>query len=81
MPRVALSEMGPRMDLSLRRVRVAPPDVEKEAMAQPKLKKKVKNVSTDVLDGKASHLDHPVVAFMCFNVSWLLLASGSALCM
>lgn len=39
-PRVELSEMGPRLDLSVRRHRPPPHEVEKEAMKQPQLGKK-----------------------------------------
>ena len=37
LPRVELVEMGPRLDLSVRRRRDAPPDLAKEAHRQPKL--------------------------------------------
>ena len=36
-PRVELQEMGPSLDLSLRRVREAPPDLMAEALKQPKM--------------------------------------------
>lgn len=39
-PRVELVEMGPALDLALRRHRAAAPDLEKEALKQPKLTKK-----------------------------------------
>ena len=39
-PRVELHEMGPSMDLEVRRSRAAPPDLEKEASRQPKPAKK-----------------------------------------
>lgn len=43
-PRVALTEMGPSLDCVLRRSRLPPVDLEKEALKQPKLtKKKVGN--------------------------------------
>jgi ribosome production factor 2 len=43
-PRVELSEMGPRLDLSVRRHRVPPGDVEKEAMKVAQVgKKKVRS--------------------------------------
>jgi hypothetical protein len=43
MPRVELVEMGPRLDLEVRRSRVAPPDLAREAMKQAAVgKKKVK---------------------------------------
>ena len=38
-PRVALTEMGPRLDLSLRRWQEADPEMLKAAMRRPKLKK------------------------------------------
>jgi hypothetical protein len=37
LPRVELIEMGPRLDLTVRRRREAPPDLAKEAHKQPKL--------------------------------------------
>lgn len=39
-PRVDLIEMGPSMDLEIRRTRQPPVDLEQEAMKQPKLTKK-----------------------------------------
>lgn len=39
-PRVALTEMGPQLDCVLRRTRLPPVDLEKEALKQPKLTKK-----------------------------------------
>jgi hypothetical protein len=39
-PRVALTEMGPQLDCVLRRCRLPPVDLEKEALRQPKLTKK-----------------------------------------
>jgi|APGre2960657404_1045060.scaffolds.fasta_scaffold32776_1 hypothetical protein len=40
-PRASLAEMGPRLDLALRRCKPAPPDLEAEALKQPAgLKKK-----------------------------------------
>lgn len=39
-PRTELSEMGPSLDLELRRSRQPPPDVEKEAQRRPKTDKK-----------------------------------------
>ena len=42
-PRVELEEMGPSMNLALRRLRPAGADIEREAMARPKpMKKKVR---------------------------------------
>ncbi|KAK9821648.1 hypothetical protein WJX74_004002 [Apatococcus lobatus] len=59
-PRVELEEMGPRLELSLRRVQAAAPDVESLAMKQPKTsKKKEKNVSTDLLEGKVARVYVP----------------------
>jgi hypothetical protein len=37
LPRVELVEMGPRLDLTVRRRRDVPPDLAKEAHRQPKL--------------------------------------------
>lgn len=49
LPRVELVEMGPRLDLSVRRRRDAPPDLAKEAHRQPKLTgKKVTGVKLGV---------------------------------
>lgn len=39
-PRMELTEMGPSLDLEVRRSRQPPPDLEKEACRQPKLDKK-----------------------------------------
>lgn len=39
-PRVSLTEMGPQLDCVLRRSRLPPVDLEKEALKQPKLTKK-----------------------------------------
>lgn len=39
-PRMELTEMGPRLDLEVRRSRQPPADLEKEACRQPKLDKK-----------------------------------------
>ncbi|KAK9824979.1 hypothetical protein WJX81_002634 [Elliptochloris bilobata] len=59
-PRVELREMGPALDLALRRYRAAAPDLEKEALKLPKLgKKKEKNVSADLLDGKVGRIYMP----------------------
>lgn len=55
-PRVSLTEMGPRMDLSIRRLRFAPDEMSKEALKRPKMDKKLveagqgkrrKNIETD----------------------------------
>ena len=59
-PKVVLDEMGPRCNLTLRRRREAPVDLEKEATRQPKLTpKKVKNVGSDTLDGKVGKIYVP----------------------
>lgn len=39
-PRVALREMGPSLDLAIRRLRAPPSELEKEACRRPKLGKK-----------------------------------------
>uniref|UniRef100_A0A7S0V4Q9 Ribosome production factor 2 homolog n=1 Tax=Polytomella parva TaxID=51329 RepID=A0A7S0V4Q9_9CHLO len=60
LPRVAVEEMGPRMALSVRRVRAASADMEKEAMKKPAVeKKKQKNVGSDLLDGKVGRIYMP----------------------
>lgn len=53
-PRVELEEMGPSLDLVLRRVHLASDDLFKKSMKQPKEAKirKVKNVSRDVFGTK-----------------------------
>jgi ribosome production factor 2 len=54
-PDLALLDMGPSMDLVVRRSRLAPPDLLKLALRQPKAPgavAKVKNVSHDKMDGK-----------------------------
>eukprot|EP00879_Flechtneria_rotunda_P021146 GHRR01022278.1.p3 GENE.GHRR01022278.1~~GHRR01022278.1.p3 ORF type:complete len:158 (+),score=66.93 GHRR01022278.1:1234-1707(+) len=59
-PRVALAEMGPSIDCVLRRSRLPPVDLEKEALKQPKItKKKEKNVGTDMLDGRVGRIYMP----------------------
>lgn len=59
-PRMELTEMGPSLDLEVRRSRQPPPDLEKEACRQPKLdKKKQKNVGSDVLEGKVGRIYMP----------------------
>ncbi|KAF8067235.1 choline monooxygenase [Scenedesmus sp. PABB004] len=59
-PRAHLTEMGPRLDLVLRRVRLPPVDLEKEALRQPKLtKKKEKNVGSDLLGGRVGRIYMP----------------------
>ncbi len=44
-PRVEVEEMGPRLELSLRRMQAAAPDVEQLAMKQPKTTKKKVSLS------------------------------------
>ena len=49
-PRVELAEMGPSLDLALRRTRRAPEDLLKEALRQPKLTgKKVRDAPVHVV--------------------------------
>lgn len=60
LPRVELREMGPRLDLAIRRTRTAAPDVQKEALAQPRLgKRKEKNVAGDNIEGKVGRMYMP----------------------
>ncbi len=59
-PRVALREMGPSFDLSVRRHRAPPAELEKEACRQPKIgKKKEKNIGFDSLAGKVGRIYMP----------------------
>jgi len=59
-PRVVLQEMGPRLNLQVRRSRAAPVELEKEACRNPKLTaKKQKNVGTTMLDGKIGRMYMP----------------------
>lgn len=60
-PRIELVQVGPNLDLVVRRNRVPGPELTKEAMKSPKslLKKKVKNVSTDSLAGKVGRIYMP----------------------
>ncbi|MEW5301825.1 MAG: hypothetical protein WDW38_008456 [Sanguina aurantia] len=59
-PRVALQEMGPRLEMATRRCRAPPMDLQTEAMKQPKLgKKKEKNISMDELAGKVGRIYMP----------------------
>lgn len=58
-PDLALLDMGPSMDLVVRRSRLAPPDLLKLALRQPKAPgavAKVKNVSHDKMDGKVGRV-------------------------
>ena len=55
-PRVELAEMGPALDMALRRHRAAAADLEKEALKQPKLtKKKARAVNTVLSFSLALH--------------------------
>jgi ribosome production factor 2 len=59
-PRVALTEAGPSLDLVIRRNKQPPNGLEKEALKQPKLEqKKQKNVGGDILDGKVGRIYMP----------------------
>jgi ribosome production factor 2 len=59
-PRAELAEMGPRLDLEVRRAREAAPDMEKEACRRPKAgAKKQKNVGSDPLDGRVGRVYMP----------------------
>jgi ribosome production factor 2 len=52
--------MGPHLDLSIRRRKPPPVELEKEAMRQPKVTaKKVKNVGAGTLDGKVGKIYIP----------------------
>ncbi|KAL7421023.1 rRNA-binding ribosome biosynthesis protein rpf2 [Cryptotrichosporon argae] len=64
-PRVALTEMGPALDLSVRRVQPAEPEMLKAALKRPKLDKsavesglgrKRKNIETDEMGDKVGRL-------------------------
>jgi len=57
-PRVELEEIGPTLDLSLRRTRIGSDDLFKRAMRQPKAAKakKVKNVSKDQFENKLGRI-------------------------
>jgi ribosome production factor 2 len=64
-PRVQLTEMGPSLDMSIRRVQAADPDVLKMAMKRPKvakkdvesgLGKKRKNIETDAMGDKVGRI-------------------------
>jgi len=58
-PRVELTECGPRMDLVLRRHRPALPDTAKAAYAQPAPPKQWKNVGKDSLAGTVGRVFVP----------------------
>mmetsp|Transcript_4291 Transcript_4291/g.4977 ORF Transcript_4291/g.4977 Transcript_4291/m.4977 type:complete len:303 (+) Transcript_4291:74-982(+) len=58
-PKCGLIEMGPSVDLTLRRSRLAAPQLAKQAHKQPKQNKgpkKIKNVSRDVLHGTSGRI-------------------------
>lgn len=60
LPRVELKEMGPSLDLEVRRQRAAPAELEKEACKQAKIgKKKEKNVHSDMLEGRVGRIYMP----------------------
>ena len=59
LPRVELSEMGPRFDLVVRRSRDAPPDLRKAAFTAAPAPKKKKNVGDDTLIGKVGRVFVP----------------------
>ena len=48
-PRTELTEMGPRMDFSIRRSRGAPDEIQTQSMKQPKLDKKKVGLQQQVL--------------------------------
>jgi ribosome production factor 2 len=59
-PRVELAEMGPSLNLSIRRTREAPTELANESMKQPKVaKRKEKNVGYDNLDGRVGKIYIP----------------------
>eukprot|EP00271_Cylindrocystis_brebissonii_P000438 TRINITY_DN10523_c0_g2_i1.p1 TRINITY_DN10523_c0_g2~~TRINITY_DN10523_c0_g2_i1.p1 ORF type:complete len:356 (+),score=85.29 TRINITY_DN10523_c0_g2_i1:249-1316(+) len=61
-PRIELVAVGPSLDFTLRRHRVPGEELAKAAMKAPKSggeKKKVKNVSTDMLEGKIGRIYMP----------------------
>ncbi|KAF3788514.1 Ribosome production factor 2-like protein [Nymphaea thermarum] len=60
-PRIELVEIGPSMNLVVRRHRLPNDDLRKEAMKTPsdKLKKKQKNVSGDIIEGRIGKIYVP----------------------
>ncbi|XP_074573649.1 ribosome production factor 2 homolog [Curcuma longa] len=60
-PRMELVEVGPSMDLVIRRHRLPNDSVKKEAMktTSDQMKKKIKNVSSDILQGKIGRVYIP----------------------
>lgn len=60
MPRIVLEEAGPRLDLEIRRVHEAPPELMRDALKQPRLGKvKQKNVGFDAVAGKVGRIYVP----------------------
>lgn len=59
LPRIELTESGPRFDLAVRRHREAPPELRKIAYTAAKAPKKHKNVGEDALIGKVGHVFVP----------------------
>jgi len=55
-PRVELSEVGPSMDMQVRRTKVAGTEIRKEAFIHPKEGKGVKNVSVTALHDKTARV-------------------------
>ena len=62
-PHVKLTEMGPSLDLMIRRIQNAPPDLMKVAMKKPvataAMPKKTKNVERSALHGRTGRLHMP----------------------
>lgn len=62
-PHVQLSEMGPSLDLTIRRMQHAVPDLMKAAMTQPTAMpsqpKKIKNIERSALHGRQGRLHMP----------------------
>lgn len=59
LPWARLKEMGPRLDMRLRRFREAPPDMQKEAFKRPAKPKQPKNVVHDPARGKVGRVYVP----------------------
>ena len=62
-PHIQLTEMGPSVDLTVRRMQSAPPDLMAEAMKQPaampSAPTKIKNVERSALHGRQGRLHMP----------------------
>ncbi|XP_078166390.1 ribosome production factor 2 homolog [Carex rostrata] len=58
-PRMELVEVGPSMDLVVRRHRLPSEGLFKDAMKAPDQAKKIKNVSSDVIEGKTGRIYMP----------------------